>query len=167
MNYLTVQLNTNHKKKDFDCGKPLLNNYLYHQAKQDVKRRLSACFILEDNDNHIKGYYTLSSSSIKKELVPGDVMKKMPPTYNHLPVTLLGRLAINNSCKGQGLGELILLDALKRSYENSLTIGSIAVVVDPLDDDAIKFYAKYGFLLLPDSGKMFLPMVTIAALSIL
>ncbi|MET7000222.1 GNAT family N-acetyltransferase [Chitinophaga defluvii] len=164
MSYLTVQLNTNHKKKDFDCGKPLLNSYLYYQAKQDVKKRLSACFILEDKDNYIKGYYTLSSSSINKALVPGDILKKMPPAYHHLPVTLLGRLAVDNSYKGQGLGELILLDALKRSFENSLTIGSIAVVVNPLDEDAIKFYAKYGFILLPDSGKMFIPMETIAAL---
>lgn len=62
------------------------------------------------------------------------------------------------------MGKQILVDALKRSYELSKTIGSFAVVVDPLDQDAEDFYQKYGFIKLPDSGKMFLPMKTIRQL---
>ena len=165
MSYLTVILNSSHKKKNFSCGKKLLDDYLQMQAKQDVKRRLSACFILEEVDNTVKGYYTLSSTSIKKELLPDDIVKKLPPTYQNLPATLLGRLAIDNSYKGQKLGELILIDALKRSYNTSLgSIGSMAVIVDPIDDEAIEFYKKYGFILLPDSGKMFISMETISNL---
>ena len=57
----------------------------------------------------------------------------------------------------------LLVDALKRSYEISKSIGSFAVIVDPLDENAVQFYKKYGFILLPDSGKMFLPMQTIKA----
>ena len=165
MSYLTVVLNSSHKKKDFSCGKRLLDDYLQMQAKQDVKRRLSACFILEDIDSTVKGYYTLSSTSIQKELLPDNIIKKLPPNYQNLPATLLGRLAIDNSYKGQKLGELILMDALKRSYDTSLgSVGSMAVIVDPIDDGAIEFYKKYGFILLPDSGKMFISMETISAL---
>lgn len=164
MSYLTVPLQTAHKKKDFDCDKPPLNQYLHTQAKQDVKRMLSVCFILADDQNNIQGYYTLSNASIARELLPEDIKIKLPPSYLDLPVTLMGRLAVDIKYKGQGLGKQLLVDALKRSYETSNTIGSMAVVVDPLDENAEQFYFKYGFIKLPDSGKMFLAMGTIASL---
>lgn len=165
MNYLTEPLNSSHKKKDFTCGKKLLDDYFQTQAKQDVKRKLSACFVLADEDNKVKGYYTLSSTAVNRELLPEDIIKKLPPTYHNLPATLLGRLAIDNNYKGQKLGELLLIEALKKSYEISQnSIGSMAVIVDPIDDDAIQFYTKYGFIRLTDSGKMFIPMETISEL---
>lgn len=165
MNYLTEQLNSSHKKRDFICGKKLLDDYFQTQAKQDVKRKLCACFVLADMDNTVKGYYTLSSTSVNKELLPENIIRKLPPTYHNLPATLLGRLAIDNNYKGQKLGELLLIEALKRSYEISQnSIGSMAVIVDPIDDNAIQFYGKYGFVLLADSGKMFIPMETISEL---
>lgn len=164
MNYQTVALDNNHKKKDFKCDKKQLDRYLHEQATQDVKRSLSACFILEGSDKTVKGYYTLSGASIKRDLVPDSVSKKMPPSYSDLPVTLLGRLAVDKTCQGRRIGELLLIDALFRSYENSKIIGSIAVVVDPLDEAAVGFYKKYGFVNLPDSGKMFMPMKMIERL---
>jgi len=163
MNYVTVPLALSHIKENFACGKTLLDSYLHKQAKQDVKRRLSACFVLPDG-NEIKGYYTLSTASVERKVLPQDVIKKLPPSYNDLPATLLGRLAIGKNYQGQGLGEIILVDALKRSYFVSLGVGSMAVIVDPLDEEAVKFYKKYNFISLPDSGKMFLPMATIAQL---
>ncbi len=165
MNYLTVPLNSSHRKEKFTCGITLLDNYLHTQAKQDVKRKLSACFILDEEDNLVKGYYTLSSASIQRNILPEGLIKKLPASYSNLPATLLGRLAIDNSYKGQGLGELILMDALKRSYDSSVrSVGSMAVIVDPIDEGAVNFYKKYGFILLPDSGKMFISMETISEL---
>ncbi len=164
MNYLTVLLNSAHKKEIFRCGKPLLDDYLHKQAKQDVKRKLTACFILPDENNHVKGYYTLSSTSIERQSLSDEIIKKLPPAYHDLPATLLGRLAVSIEYQNQGLGELLLLDALKRSYTISTEIGSMAVIVDPLDKQAQQFYNKYGFILLPDSGKMFLPMATVSNL---
>jgi GNAT superfamily N-acetyltransferase len=163
MSYITVPLDSSHKKENFSCGKPLFDAYLHKQAKQDVKRRLSACFNLPDG-NEIKGYYTLSTASVERRLLPQEIIKKLPPSYNDLPAILLGRLAVSKSYQGHGLGEMILMDALKRSYFASMQVGSMAVIVDPLDEEAVKFYEKYDFLLLPDSGKMFLPMATIAYL---
>ena len=78
MSYITSPLNATHHKKDFDCGIDLLSNYLKTQANQDIKRKLTACFILADT-NVVKGYYTLSNASIRKELVPENLAKKLPP----------------------------------------------------------------------------------------
>lgn len=165
MDYLTIPLNALHKKKDFNCGNVLLDNYLHLQAKQDIKRSLSSCFIFADEENIVKGYYTLSNAGIKREFIPEDIMNKLPKSYAHLPATLLGRLAVAKSLAGRGIGELLLIDALKRSYHVSVSsIASMAVIVDPIDEGAIGFYRKYGFILLPDSGKMFLPMKTISGL---
>ena len=158
MNYITSLLSTKHRKENFTCGKDLLDNYLYTQAKQDVKRKLTACFILSNNDETVKGYYTLSNSSVNRDFLPESIKKKLPPSYKQLPAALLGRLAVDVNYKGQGLGTHLLMDALKRSYHNSLQIASMAVIVDPLDREAIAFYNHFGFIELPDSGKMFIPM---------
>lgn len=163
--FITTALNSKHRKENFDCGKDLLNRYIRQQASQDVKRKLSACFILTDQDFTAIGYYTLSSSSIRRDQLPSEIKAKLPPAYSDLPVTLLGRLAIDQAHIGQGLGELLLLDALKRAYFVSIeSVASMAVIVDPIDQHAIEFYRKYGFILLPDSQKMFLTMNTIAKL---
>ncbi len=165
MKYLTELLASEHNKKDFTCGESLLDDYLHKQAGQDIKRKLSACFVLSDLEaGFIKGYYTLSNNSIPIELIPESFKKKLPKSYNAIPATLLGRLAIDNRFQGLKLGRFLLIDALKRSYETSKTVGSFAVIVDPLNDEAENFYTKYGFIKLPDSGKMFLPMNTVKQL---
>src|SRR6267142_514579 len=96
MSYITVPLDSSHKKETFSCGKPLLDAYLHKQAKQDVKRRLSACFVLPDG-NEIKGYYTLSTASVERSLLPQEIIKKLPPSYSDLPAILLGRLAVGKT----------------------------------------------------------------------
>jgi len=165
MNELTEILNSNHRKKEFSCGNEMLDNYLQKQANQDIKRKLSACFVLNDIEtNLLKAYYTLANNSIPQNLIPTAFQKKLPKSYISIPTSLLGRLAIDNRFQGKGYGKLLLIDALKRCYEISKSIGSFAVIVDPIDEDAVNFYDKYGFINLPDSGKMFLPMNTIKML---
>lgn len=165
MNYLTKILDPGLNRKSFCCGKASLYHYLREQVSQDIRRKLALCFILAGNDNRIKAYYTLSSGSIPLEGLPEDYRKKYPKSYTHLPVTLLGRFAVDQKYQGQGMGKLLLIDALKRSYEASIkSVGSIAVIVDVLDSEAEKFYQKFGFIRLPDSAKMFLLMKTIGRL---
>jgi predicted N-acetyltransferase YhbS len=94
------------------------------------------------------------------ETAPEAIRKKAPGGYKNLPVILLGRLAVDVRWKGQGLGELLLVDAITRCFEASKRIGSIAIVADPLDGEAIGFYEKYGFNQL-ESGKMFLHLKTV------
>ncbi|WCT14438.1 GNAT family N-acetyltransferase [Mucilaginibacter jinjuensis] len=163
MSYPIFPLKSEFNKKDFNCGKDMLDNYIQKKAGQDLKRRLSAVFAMVD-DSRVIAYYTLSSTSISRDLVPEETQKKMPPSYHDLPATLLGRLAVDQNYKGQRLGEYLLMDALKKAFDTSEKhIGSMALIVDPLDDDAEAFYAKYDFIKL-DSGKMFLTMQNIAAL---
>jgi GNAT superfamily N-acetyltransferase len=165
MKQFTEQLSSKHKKAEFTCGVAMLDDYLHKQANQDIKRKLTACFVSSDQTNDlIKGYYTLSNNSIPQNKIPTEFQKKLPKSYTSIPTTLLGRLAVDERYKGQGLGKLLLVDALRRSYEISDSVGSYAVIVDPIDQSAVEFYTKYGFMLLPGSGKMFLPMQTIKSL---
>lgn len=166
MKTVTIKhLEKKHNKSEFDCGYNLLNDYIQKQAKQDVSRDLSACYVLIDGEDIVKGYYTLSANSIKRDDFPEQLQKKLPPSYGDLPTVLLGRLAIDNSVKGNRYGEFLLLDALHRCLTISESLGTIAVVVDPIDEKAQKFYTKYGFILLPSSEKMFLPIKTIKGLT--
>ena len=157
-------LDKKHNRDDFDCGKELLTNYLKTQAGQDKKRKLSACFVLSENGTEIQGYYTLSNNSISLSSFPEHLQKKLPKSYNSIPTTLLGRLAIDKNYQGQGIGKILLIDALKRCYEISKEIGSFAVVVDPIDQEAKNFYTKYDFIKLPSSGKMFIAVKTLQEL---
>ena len=165
MSYLTETLDSKHNRDNFSCGKDILDNYFLTQAKQDVKRKLSACFVLVDKEtDKISGYYTLSSSSILSILIPDSFRKNLPKSYLSIPTILLGRLAIDKAFQGKGIGKFLLIDSLRRCYDISESLGTYAVIVDPLDNEAERFYEKYGFVKLPDSGKMFLPMKTIKEL---
>ena len=162
MTLLTELLNNQHERSDFSCGNQLLDNYLKYQAGQDNRKKLSACFVLCDHStNQIKGYYTLSNSSLPAELFPEKLRLHFPGSYHSIPTTLLGRLAVDKTHQGKGTGKLLLIDALRRSYLVSDTVGSFAVVVDAISEEAGQFYDKYGFIRLPDSGKLFIPMKTI------
>lgn len=165
MEYLTKVLDSTVNRATFYCGKPSLDHYICHQAGQDMRRKLSVCFVLPKGKDQLKGYYTLSNDSLPMDEIPDELKLKLPKSYLRLPVTLLGRLAVDQKFQGNGLGKLLLIDALKRSFEVSVkSIGSMAVVVFPLDEEAEAFYQRFGFVKLPDSGKMLLPMRTISQL---
>ncbi len=162
MSQISEPLASKHNKSDFSCGIEMLDQYLHKQANQDVKRKLSACFVINDQKvSLIKGYYTLSNSSIPLENIPAHIQKRLPRSYSSIPTILLGRLAVDYRFQGLGIGKLLLIDALKRCFEISKTIGSFAVVVDPINREAENFYDNYGFIKLPESGKMFIPLKTI------
>jgi predicted GNAT family N-acyltransferase len=157
-------LEKTHKRKDFACEENLLTEYIRKQVSQDIRKRIAICFVAVDNEQNVIGYYTLTSESLGRELIPGKYIKQVPRNYN-APVILLGRLARDIKTKGTGLGEHLLLDALFRSYKlSNESIGAMAVVVEPINEKAIEFYKKYGFEQLPDSEKLFLPMKIIGQL---
>ena len=165
MNYLTVPLNSSHERENFNSGTDVLDRYFKLQAKQDVKRRLSACFVYEDVDSQaIIGFYTLSGSSLPKEVIPDTFCKRLPKSYTSIAMILLGRIAVDLKYQGKGIGKLLLIDALKRCFDASGSVGAFAVIVDPIDSKAFEFYERFGFIELPDSGKMFLPVQTIKEL---
>jgi predicted N-acetyltransferase YhbS len=163
MSFQVVLLGSDHNRNEFTCGKESLDNYIRKQAGQDFKKKLAVCFVITDDSQRVIGYYTLSSSSIPVETSPVHIRKKVPVGYNDLPVLLLGRLAVDSHWKGKGLGELLLTDAITRCFEASKQIGSIAIVVDTLDNEAENFYRKYGFIQLTN-WKMFLFLKTVIPL---
>lgn len=154
-----------HAIEKFNCGNEALNRYLTVQAGQDMRKKLSVCFVLNDDyTRDIIGYYTLSSFAINAEAISNTIKVSAPRNYSKIPATLLGRLAIDLKFQGKGLGEFILMNALERAYDASLNIASLAVIVDPIDKAAEKFYAQYGFVKCKDSQQMMLSMKTIATL---
>ena len=154
-----IQLEKKHIRSSFNCEHQSLTDYLQKNVNQDIKRNLARCYVLADDKNFVLAYYTLSNAQIPKTGAPEKWIKKIP--YPNIPVTLLGRLAVHKEYQGKGYGKALLKDALLRSLELSKSIGSVAVIVDPIDQNAVNFYEKYGFELL-DSGKMFLSIGTIS-----
>jgi GNAT superfamily N-acetyltransferase len=159
MAYLAEPLNAGLNRSVFSCGKPALDDYLRDQAGQDMRKRLAAVFVWTDITGGIIGYYSLSNSSIPRSNTPPEVEKKMPSAYDSFSVTLLGRLAVDTRHQRQGNGQKLLIDALRRSADVAKsTISSIAVVLDPFDEDARRFYLAFGFIELPSGFQMFMPM---------
>lgn len=154
-----------HDRKSFDCGNDDLNRYLREQARQDAEKRVAAPFVLtQPGSPKVLGFYTLSSSIIPVGELPPDLMKRLP-RYGQLPVTLLGRLAVDRSVGGQGIGEFLLVDALRRSLEAAQQIAAMAVIVDAKDERAESFYRHFNFQPFHQTPlRLFLPMGQIAAL---
>lgn len=153
-----------HDRAAFSCEQESLATYLKQQARQDIAKRVAAVFILTRDGKTIAGYFTLSQYAVELGDLPADLLKELHlPKYQQLPATLLGRLARSLEFKKQGVGELLLMSALEKALDHSMSIASIAVVVDAKDENAKKFYKSYGFIQLPEhSTRLFLPMKTIA-----
>lgn len=154
-----VLLDEAHDRGSFSCGVESLDRYLKTQAGQDVRRKANAVFVLSDpgEPTRILGYYTLCAMAISQGQVP-EAARKHIPRYPLVSATLIGRLAISKDRQGQRLGAVLLADALQRAFETASTVGSSMVVVDALDESAAGFYAAHGFVRLPDSLRLVLPM---------
>jgi predicted GNAT family N-acyltransferase len=156
----------NHDRAAFSCGNGSLDRYIREQASQDVKRGLASVFVIvaKDDPKAVLAYYTLSSRELKLEQLPGEIAKKAGK-YGHIGVTLLGRMAVAEKCRGTGLGALTLMNALDKSLVASKDVASWAVFIEAIDSAAANFYRKHGFIELPeDRLRLFLPMKTIAKL---
>ena len=138
-------LGRQHDRTAFHCGAESLDRYLKQQARQDAGKRVAAPFVdAGPPDTRVLGYYTLSASVLTLADLPDDLARKLP-RYPQLPVTLMGRLAVDRSTKGLGLGEHLLLDAMHCGLAHADHIAAMAVMVDAKDGDAVAFYLHYGF----------------------
>ncbi len=153
-----------HDRSTFKCSNETLNEYLKTQANQDRKRKLALPYVLTFGDNPaIRGFYTLSASSVVLSDLPPKLVEKIP--YEAVPAALIGRFAIDASITGQGWGENLFVNALRRVAAS----GDLAVhliIVDPKDEKAGAFYAKRGFLpLIGDQPqRLFIPVKTVVNL---
>ncbi len=156
---ISTVLEKNHNRKNFTCGIDVLDRYLKQYANQDIKKKLAVCYVIVDKKNDVIGYYTQSSNNIDLSDIPEDLAKSL--SYAEIPVVIIGRLAIHKDFQGNKLGEALLIDALKRIVDISAKLGNHAVILDPINEKAERFYAKLGFIPLKSSKRMFLPLKTI------
>ncbi len=148
-----------HDRGNFTCGLDSVDGYLQTQGGRDVRRKANAVFVLSEvsEPTHVLGYYTLCAMAISQGDVP-EAARKHVPRYPLVSATLIRRLAVAKERQGQRLGAVLLADALRRAFDSAGTVGSSMVVVDALDEAAAGFYAAHGFVRLPDSLRLVLPM---------
>jgi len=160
--YEVKPLASEHDRAAFSCGVEPLDRYFRDQAGQEMRRNVAAVFLLRMLDSSaVAGYYTLSAMSLEPTELPLDLIKRLP-RYPTLPALLIGRLAVDRSYQGQGIGRAMLMSALSRSLKLRSEVGAIGVVVDAKDDAAGQFYEHYGFQrFLNRRYRLFLPMKTI------
>ncbi|MDR0250165.1 MAG: GNAT family N-acetyltransferase [Burkholderiales bacterium] len=157
--FLVAPLDAAHDRKTFCSGSEPLDGYLREQASQDVRRRIAACFVALADNQRIAGYYTLASASILLSDLPLPISKKLP-RYPSVPAIRMGRLAVDQTFRKQGLGSALLADALNRSVRSE--IAAYALVVDAKDESAKSFYLHHGFISLPESPQvLFLPFASV------
>jgi ribosomal protein S18 acetylase RimI-like enzyme len=155
-------LAAHHDRGAFSCGIDSLDRYLHFQAGQDVRRRANGVFVLVAVDalETVLGYYTLCAASLPQGDVPVAARKHVP-RYPMVSATLIGRLAVSRTRQGDGLGSLLLADAVRRAYASAGTVGASMLVVDALNERAAAFYRSFGFQPLPESLRLVLPMRSI------
>lgn len=152
-------LTGHHNRSAFDCGTAALNAWLKQTALQHQGKGISRTFVAVAADQDavqacirsgyqdvtaasILGYYALASAFVTFEQLPKALAKRYP---RQIPVTRLGRLAVRADMQAQGLGELLLLDAMGRARNAAQQVGSAGLFVDAKDARAVRFYQKYGF----------------------
>lgn len=167
VNFTVIPLDDGHDRAGFSCGVESLDRYFHTLAGQDARRRANGVFVLVDRGqpDRVLGYYTLCATA----LTPGDIpeaARARLPRYPLVSATLIGRLAIATDWQGRRLGAALLADALHRALVSAETVGSSMVVVDALDEAAASFYAVHGFIRLPQSLRLMLPIWTVAQLVI-
>ena len=153
-----------HDRSAFSCGAPELDNYIRRLASQDMRRDVARVFVAAEPDaDTVVGYYTLSAANFRREAMPADQAKRLP--YYPVPGALLGRLAVDSSQQGRGLGAYLLMDALERVHSVTQVVAMQALVVDARDDAAAAFHRKFGFVeFADDQRRLFLPLATIRRL---
>lgn len=158
-------LASHHDRDGFSCGADSLDRYLRTQASQDVRRKANGVFVLVEPEKPdiVLGYYTLCATGLAQGDVPA-AARKYVPRYPLVSATLVGRLAISEARQGERLGAILLADAVRRAYASAATVGSSMLVVDAMNERAAAFYEGNGFVRLPDSLRLVLPMHAIQRL---
>lgn len=156
-------LGARHDRSAFSCGQPDLDDWFRHRARQDDKRNVARVFVAVDDDLGVIGFYSLSAFTLSIHDLPPEIARKLP-RYDAIPAALIGRLARDGRARGQGLGELLLADAIRRVLGADRSLAVFVIVVDAKDDRAVQFYKAFGFQAFPLRPKrLFLPTATAVA----
>ncbi len=156
------KITKDHKVKSFDCGEVSLNDFLKQFALKNDSNDIGRTFVaVEPASTQVLGYYTMSAGAVRFDNFPKEIkLPKYPIGTVHI-----GRLATDKSVQGQGLGEALLFDALRKAEEAAKDLGIKAVELWALNDNAKSFYLKYGFQeLTDDKHHLYLSIETIRQL---
>jgi GNAT superfamily N-acetyltransferase len=155
--FIIGPLSNQHDRSSFTCGVEPLDQYFRRQASQDIRRRIASCFVIcEAATGAIAGYYTLSAIILRLAELAEAIAGRLP-RYPIVPAVLVGRLAVAATYQRRKLGAVHLGDAVMRTA--NADIAAFAIVVDPKDDNARRFYRHYGFIELPQpERRMFIPI---------
>lgn len=155
-----VALTSDHDLSSFDCGVPALNDWLRHRALKN-ESRFSRTYVI-CKGRVVVAYFCISAGAVERLAAPGKIRRNAPDT---IPISVIGRLAVDRNHAGKGLGADILADALRRIAIASQSIGIGAVLVQAKDEAAKRFYLRCAeFIEYPeDSRSLFLPIETVIA----
>lgn len=152
-----VPLEARHDVDGFSSGNDVLDDWLKSVALK-AEGRSARTYVVCEGDA-VVGYYCLATGGVTRASAPGSVRRNAP---DPVPVMVIGRLAVTDRCKGQGIGSGMLRDALRRVLQAAEIVGCRAVVVHAIDDKAAAFYAAHGFAEFPAATRtLFLPIDTL------
>jgi len=164
MKLIFEKISRNVNRDGFDCGVPSLNEYLKRYALQNLRKNVGVTIVATSGEDRkrVLGYYSVSMAQVEFDQMPEDLAKGLP--RYPVPAMRLGRLAVDVSTRGMGVGADLLRDALMRAIGLSREVGTCVVLVDAIDDKAKAFYLHYGFIPLQDMPlTLVLPIETIAS----
>jgi ribosomal protein S18 acetylase RimI-like enzyme len=154
--FVIEALQGTHDRRGFVSGVDALDRYFREQVTQDIRRRLTNCFVAVDAAGGVVGFYTFAATSLPMTDLGPEEIKRLP-RYPLLPAGLIGRLAVAGAARGQGLGSALLVDALSRALRSEPAI--FALLVDAKDEAAKRFYLHHGFrALVSRPQSLFLPV---------
>ncbi len=161
------ELASDHDRDGFSCGHASLDEFLRRYAGQNQRTGVSRTFVaVRPGERAACGFYSLAAGSVELDNLTDEQRKRLP--RYPVPVAHLGRLAVDRTAQGQGLGATLLIDALSRIARADREIGIHAVEVVAIDEAARRFYLKYGFSELRDDRRhMFIAMKTVRKLGLI
>jgi GNAT superfamily N-acetyltransferase len=132
-----------HLRDEFDCGDESLNEWLQRYAGQNRRRDTAATWVVVDDRSKVVAYACISMTSIDRSAAPGKLAKGTP---QRIPALLIGRLGVDRSVAGHGLGTALVVHVLEKAVEINHTAACRAVVVDALNPNAFQWWARLGFV---------------------
>jgi len=138
-----------HDRAAFSCRVASLDGWFHLRVGQDEKRNMARVFIAIDDQRGIVGFYSLSSFTLAITDLPPENAKRLP-RYDPISAALIGRLARDERVRGEGIGGLLLADAVQRVIGVTRSFAVFAIVVDATNEKAAVFYRNFGFMPFPN-----------------